>query len=408
MPPGIYGSQKRLRRFMTSSPKSALEGIRQSISSIPPDNIASMVKGAFDAPGDKIALWYGEGDIATPAFVGEAAEEAIRAGQTFYTDQNGTPELRAALAQYHSKLLGKQIGADQITITSGGMPAIMLAVQILVGEGDNVVVIDPVWPNLGNAVRVVGAVVRSVKMDLGNGGWSIDTDRVAAACDARTRLIFYASPGNPTGAIIPLATLSKLLELARGRGVWIIADEVYVRMAYGQLAAPSILELTEPEDRVIAVNSFSKSWAMTGWRLGWAVHPPSLSATLAMMTKHTSNGTATFLQHAGVSAIQKGEQFVGWMRDYCAAGVKLVCSALESMSRVRIGARPNASMYVLFEVDGMPDSRSAFVEIFERTGVGLAPGAFFGPGSESFFRICACRDTAVLQSAMDRLRPMLS
>lgn len=404
MPAGIYGSQKRLRRFMTSSSKSALGGIRQSISSIPPDNIASMVKGAFDPTGDKIALWYGEGDMETPSFVGEAAADAIRARHTFYADQ----ELREVLAQYHSRLLGKHLGSDRITVTSGGMPAIMLAVQMLVGEGDNVVVVDPVWPNLGNAVRVVGGEVRSVKMDLGKGGWAIDTDRVDAACDARTKLIFYASPGNPTGAIIPLTTQSKLLGLARDRGLWIIADEVYGRMAYGQLAAPSILELAEPEDRVIAVNSFSKSWAMTGWRLGWAVHPSSIAATLAMMTQYTSNGTGTFLQHAGVAAIQKGEQFVGWMRDYCAAGVEVVYSALESMSRVRMGTRPNASMYVLFEVDGMSDSRSAFAEIFERTGVGLAPGAFFGPGSESFFRICACRDPSVLERAMDRLRPMLS
>lgn len=389
---------------MTFASRHALNGIRHCIVDIPPDNIASMIKGAFEAPQDTVPLWYGEGDVKTPSFIGKAAEDAIRAGKTCYTHQNGTPELREVLARYHSILIDKQVDAERITVTSGGMPAIMLAVQMLVGEGDNVVVIDPVWPNLGNAVRVVGGEVRSVKMDLGEQGWVIDPDRVAAVCDARTRLIFYASPGNPTGAILGHSTQAQLLALARQRGLWIVADEVYGRMAYGQLAAPSILELAESEDRVIVVNSFSKSWAMTGWRLGWAVHPPSLASTFAMMTQYTSSGTATFLQHAGAVAILEGEPFVAWMSDYCACGMDIVCSALETMPRVRVRARPNAAMYVLFEVDGMTDSRSAFLEIFERTGVGLAPGCFFGPGSESFFRICVCRHPGLLQDAMERLR----
>lgn len=343
----------------------------------------------------------------TPSFVAKAAEHAIRMGQTFYAHQSGTPGLREVLARYHATLIGKRIDADRITVTSGGMPAIMLAVQMLVGKGDNVVVIDPVWPNLGNAVRVVGGEVRSVRMDLGEHGWVVDIDRLAVACDARTRLIFYASPGNPTGAVLQHSKLAGLLDFARHRDLWIVADEVYGRMAFGQLAAPSILEIAEPEDRVIVVNSFSKSWAMTGWRLGWIVHPPSLGSILGMMTQYTSNGTATFLQHAGCVAILEGEPFVAWMSNYCAGGMDIVCSALETMPRVRIRARPNAAMYVLFEIDGMPDSRSAFIEIFERTGVGLAPGSFFGPGSESFFRICVCRHPEVLQEAMNRLQPML-
>lgn len=392
---------------MTVASRRALDGIRHCIGDIPPDNIASIIKGAFEESPDNIPLWCGEGDVKTPSFFGKAAEDAIRTGQIFYAHQNGTPELREVLARYHSGLIDKQVDTERITVTPGGIPAIMLAVQMLVGEGDNVVVIDPVWPNLGNAVRVVGGEVRSVKMDLGEQGWVVDADRVAAACDARTRLIFYASPGNPTGAILGLSTQAKLLALARQRGLWIVADEVYGRMAFGQLAAPSVLELAESEDRVIVVNSFSKSWSMTGWRFGWVVHPPSLASTFAMMTQYTSSGTATFLQHAGAVAILEGEPFVAWMSDYCAGGMNVVCSALETMPRVRIRARPNAARYVLFEVKGMPNSRSAFLEIFERTGVGLTPGCFFGPGSESFFRICVCRDPDILQAAMERLRSIL-
>ena len=215
---------------MTLASRPAVDGIRHYISDIAPDNIASMIKGAFEARGDKIPLWYGEGDVGTSSFVGKAVEEAIRAGQTFYTNQNGTPELREVLADYHSRFTGRQVDTNRITVTSGGMPAIMLAVQILVSEGDNVVVIDPVWPNLGNAVRIVGGEVRSVKMDLSEQGWVVEPDRVASACDARTKMIFYASPRNPTGAILPHSTQARLLALARYRGLWVVADEVYGRM----------------------------------------------------------------------------------------------------------------------------------------------------------------------------------
>ncbi|HEY5088650.1 MAG TPA: aminotransferase class I/II-fold pyridoxal phosphate-dependent enzyme, partial [Polyangia bacterium] len=159
--------------------------------------------------------------------------------------------------------------------------------------------------------------------------------------------------------------------------------------------------------RVLVVNSFSKSWAMTGWRLGWLVHPPSLGPTLAMMVQYTNSGVATFIQHAGVAALEEGEPFVAWMRAYCQAGLEIVCSALEGFGRVRLGPRPAAGMYAFFEVDGLPDSRAACLDILEKTKVGLAPGVFFGPGSESFLRICACRSPESLAEAMERLEGAL-
>ncbi len=387
----------------------ALHDIRARIAGISLDNISNIAKQAFDPDFDVLPLWFGEGDLSTPALVGDALHQAIRDGHTFYSHQNGILPLREALTDYYNSLYPLALAPDRFTITPGGMQAIMLAVQLLVDAGDNVVVIDPVWPNLGGMVKVAGGQVRSVRMDLGPEGWTIDVAKVRAACDGRTRAIFFASPGNPTGAMLPIEIQQQLLDFSRETGVWLFADEVYHRLVYGQVAGPSILTIADPEDRVLVINSFSKSWAMTGWRLGWLVHPPSLGPTLAMLVQYTSSGTTTFLQHAGAAAVRHGEPFVARMNAYCAAGAEIVCSALESMGRVRLaGPRPKAAMYAFFEIDGMPDARAACLEILNATRVGLAPGMFFGPGAESFLRICYCRSPAVLHAAMERLRPALS
>jgi aspartate/methionine/tyrosine aminotransferase len=385
----------------------AIDGARAHLRGMSLENISSIAVGRLGDP-DIIPLWFGEGDVRSPAFIGEALARAIAAGQVFYTHQNGVPELRETLAAYLSGLGAKPVTPDRITVTASGMNAIMLALMLAAEVGDNVIAVDPVWPNAGGMADVLGAEVRSVRMDLGGDGWSLDPDRLAAAIDRRTRAVFFASPGNPTGAMIPIETQARVLEICRARGVWLIADEVYNRLAFGLNAAPTILDIAEPEDRLIVVNSFSKSWAMTGWRLGWMVHPPSVGPTLAMMTQYSTSGVTTFIQHAGVAAIREGEPFVAWMRGYCEEGMRIVCDALQASPRVRLAARPAAGMYAYFQVDGMPQSRQACIDILAATGVGLAPGVFFGPGSESFLRACVCRAPDGLAEAMRRLAPALA
>jgi len=385
----------------------ALAGARAELLGIPLENISSLARGAFGDPGI-IPLWFGEGDVPAPAFIGEAMSRAIAEGHVFYTHQNGIPLLRQTLADYLSGLGRRPIGPDRITVTFSGMNAIMLAIQLTTQGGDNIIAVDPVWPNTGGMARLVGAEVRSAKMDHGQGGWRLDLQKVADQIDDRTRAVFFASPGNPTGAMIPLETQKELLELCRARGVWLIADEVYNRLVFGQHSAPTILDVADPEDRLIVINSFSKSWAMTGWRLGWMAHPPSVGPHLALLTQYTTSGVTTFLQHAGVAAIREGEPFVAWMRDYCETGLNIVCDALERLPRVKMGPRPRAGMYAYFEIDGMPDSRQACLDILAQTSVGLAPGIFFGPGSETFLRACVCRKPEVLAEAMGRLEKVLS
>jgi aspartate aminotransferase len=385
----------------------ALDGVTPAIGRMSVENISSLARGAL---GDSsvIPLWFGEGDLAAPAFIGEAMARAVADGHVFYTHQNGIPALREALAEYLTGLGRRPISPDRITATTSGMHAIMMAARLTAQDGDTVVVIDPCWPNAAAITQVLGVDVRSVRMDHGPDGWSLDLDKVRAVFDATVRAVFFASPGNPTGAMIPIETQVALLEMCRARGIWLIADEVYNRLAFGLRSAPTLLDHAETEDRVLVANSFSKSWAMTGWRLGWMVHPPSVGPTLAMLTQYTTSGIATFIQHAGVAAVRDGEPFVARMRQYCEAGMAIVCDALEGFGRVRLGPRPTAGMYAFFEVDGMPDSRQACLSILEQTRVGLAPGAFFGPGSEGFLRACVCRAPADLREAMGRLETVLT
>ncbi|MBL4800690.1 MAG: pyridoxal phosphate-dependent aminotransferase [Emcibacter sp.] len=385
----------------------ALDGVREQIKSIPLDNIANIAKQAFNET-DIIPLWFGEGDLTTPDFIGEAICTALKEGKNFYSHQNGIPELRQTLADYLTGLNAKPVTANRITVTSGGMPAIMKAVQLTVNEGDNVIVIDPVWPNITGIVQMVGGISRSVRMDLGDEGWTLDVEKVEAACDARTKAIFFASPGNPTGATLPVAVQKQLLELSRKTGIWIISDEVYSRMSYDGTIVPSFLDIAETEDRVLIINSFSKSWSMTGSRLGWIIHPPSLEKIFAMMVQYTTSGTTTYLQYGGISAIRNGESYVKSMTEYCHTGMKITCDALDEIPRVILRKRPSAGMYAFFEIDGMEDSKKACLHILESSQVGLAPGYFFGKGSEKFLRLCFCRSPQLLHTAMERLKTVLT
>ncbi len=196
---------------------SALSGLDPRMRAMPLENISALAGGRLGDP-DVIPLWFGEGDVKTPAFIGEAMMRAVQAGEVFYTSQNGIPVLRQALATYLSGLGRQPITPDRITVTTSGMHAIQIALQLILSPGDSVVVIDPVWPNFAAAARVIGADVKSVRMNHGNDGWTLDLDKLAAALDPTVKAVFFASPGNPTGAMIPIETQAALLAMCRARG----------------------------------------------------------------------------------------------------------------------------------------------------------------------------------------------
>ena len=263
------------------------------------------ISRAGEGRDDTIALWFGEGDAPTPPFIAEAAARALTAGHTFYAPNRGIPELRECLAAYMRELYAIALGIERVTVTASAMNGIMIAVQCIAGEGDNVVIVGPLWPNFVGAIQIMGAEPRFAPLVGTESGWRLDLESVMEACDSRTRAIVVNSPGNPTGWIMSAVEQAALLAYCRTRGIWVIADEVYARIVYEGRCAPSFLQVAAAEDRLVVVNSFSKSWSMTGWRLGWLVTPDDLGETLEMMNEYNIAGPATFAQHAGVTAVSE-------------------------------------------------------------------------------------------------------
>jgi aspartate aminotransferase len=380
--------------------------LRRAIADLQTSRIAEISALGFGDP-DVVPLWYGEGDLPTPDFISEAASAALSRGETFYTHKAGIPELRETIAQYLTGLYARPVGIERVAVSSSGMTALMIVTQALIDPGDNLVIIAPIWPNIAAATSIMGGEPRLVSLDpLPGGGWRLDFQKIMAACDERTRGIFVNSPSNPTGWMASSEEIAALLDFARERGLWIVADEVYGRIVYGNQVAPSFLAAAAPEDRLIVVNSFSKSWAMTGWRLGWMVIPPDLLPTIEKLIEFNTSGSPTFLQHAAVAAIRDGEPFIQSFVTRCRASREAAVAALQSCGRVAI-ARPEGAFYAFFRVDGVEDSTAFAKELLARTKVGLAPGSAFGPMGEGCLRLCFARAPEAIAAAVERLRPML-
>ncbi|HYR67497.1 MAG TPA: pyridoxal phosphate-dependent aminotransferase, partial [Reyranella sp.] len=312
--------------------------------------ISEVAMSVFGDP-EVIPLWFGEGDLVTPDFVREAAASGLQAGETFYTWQRGIPELRAALSAYTERLYGIDCPVDRISVTTGGMQAILLSCQLLLDPDDNIVIVSPIWPNITSATRLVRGEPKYVALDRKpGGGWKLDLQKVFDSVDARTRAIFVNSPGNPTGWTMSADEQRALLEFARKHGIWIMADEVYARLIYTRPVAPSFLEQAGPDDPLLVLNSFSKPWAMTGWRIGWLTHPARLGEQFAKLVQINTSGVPHFLQRGAIAALEKGDGFIGAMVERCRAGGELVFQRLSAHPRITI-ARPEAAFYAFFAID---------------------------------------------------------
>jgi aspartate/methionine/tyrosine aminotransferase len=356
---------------------------------------------------DLVMLAVGEGDLPTPKFIVDAAYRSMLAGETFYTYKRGIPELRQALARYHRRHWGVEIAEERITVTSAGMNAMMLAAEIAIGAGDNMVAISPVWPNIFATAEIMGGEVRMVPLGNNGAGWHLDLDKLFAAVDARTRILYAATPGNPTGWTMSAEELAAVVAFCRDKNIWFIADEVYNRLVYDRTVAPSALQFARPMDPVLVVNSFSKTWAMTGWRLGWMVMPPDLVPVMDKLLEFNTSGGQPFLQRSAITALDEGEEFVAEQVARYRASRDLVTQRLGGMRRVRL-TRTEASMYLMFRVEGEPDSYKLALRLVEEAGVGLAPGIAFGAGGEGYLRLCFAADSSKLSEAMDRLEPFLN
>ena len=358
--------------------------------------------------GDVIALWYGEGDMVTPAFIRDAAKQAFDDGLTFYIpNMRGYGPLIEALAEYQTRLHGRSIALNRATVTPGGMQGIHLAIALLVETGTNAVYLAPQWPNIHNAIHLAGGEPRPVPLGF-DGDWRLDLDRLFASCDARTRAIVLSTPCNPTGWTASREELEALLAFSRRTGIWIVSDEVYSRLYFDGLAAPSILQVAEDGDRVLSVNSFSKAWAMTGWRVGWLTHPSGVADQLGAMTQFVNSGTSGPLQAGALAAIRDGEPLVGEVKARIKTGLDLAYTTLSKLNSVILPKKPVGGMYAFFSLRGEADARRACSAILEKARVGLAPGYLFGSSSTAFLRMCVCRDEAQLAIAMERMASALA
>jgi aspartate/methionine/tyrosine aminotransferase len=350
-----------------------------------------------------LPLWVGEGDLPTPSFISEAATRSLAAGETFYTAQRGIPELREALARYHERLLGRPLAAERFHITIGGMQALQIAIRMVAEAGDEVLVPTPAWPNFAAAIGVGGAVAVSVPMTFGNAGWTLDFERLETAIGSRTKALVINSPSNPTGWTASREDLAAILDLARRKNLWIIADEVYTRFVYGDAPrAPSFHDVATDEDRILYPNTFSKNWAMTGWRIGWLEAHPSLGPAIENLIQYSTSGVATFMQRAAIAALDRGEGFVEHQIARAKRGRDIMVDALRSTGRVRF-AEPDGAFYLFAKIDGFTDTNRLALQLVDETGVGPAPGTAFGPGGEDFLRICFARSEGDITEAAGRL-----
>ncbi len=349
-----------------------------------------------------IPMWAGEGDLPTPDFIYEAAVRSLREGETFYTAQRGIPEVRAALARYHERTYGRSFADERFFITGGGMQAIQIAARMVAGHGDEVLVPAPAWPNITAAIAINGARPVTVPLRFGNAGWTLDLDRLFAAATERTRGIFINSPSNPTGWTATRDELQAILDFARARGLFIIADEVYHRFFYAGDRSPSFHDVADAEDRILYVNTFSKNWAMTGWRIGWLSTSPALGQTIENLVQYSTSGVATFMQRAATVALDEGDEFLRLQVDRARTGREIVCGGLAQSGRARF-TEPDGAFYLFFAVDGEDDTRKLALRLVDEANIGLAPGSAFGPAGNGYMRLCFANSPERMQEASDRL-----
>jgi aspartate/methionine/tyrosine aminotransferase len=380
---------------------------RDAVRALRPSQIREVANAGFGLP-DVLAFWFGESDRVTPGFIREAGAAALAEGATFYSPNLGITPLREELARYVSRLHGPT-RTEHIAVSSSGVNALMLATQLVVGEGDRVVAVTPLWPNLVEMPKILGATVETVPLHCGSEGWTLDLDRLLTALTPGTRALMVNSPNNPTGWVMSREDQQAVLDHCRRHGIWIIADEVYERLHYagdGRASAPSFLDLATREERVIGVNSFSKAWLMTGWRLGWLVVPASLTGDLGKLIEYNTSCAPVFVQRAGLAALREGEAFVEQLVGDLQGSRDHLVAALSALPGVEVKA-PLGAMYVFFSLPGAGESLALCKRLVHEARLGLAPGSAFGPEGEGYVRWCYACEPARLDAGVERLKGWL-
>ena len=367
----------------------------------PESGIVELVNYARGREG-LIPLWVGEGDLPTPDFIARATQESLKVGETFYTWQRGIPPLREALVRYYQRHFQKTLAPDNFYVTGSGMQAIKLAIEAVTSPGDDVVFLSPAWPNFAASAELSGARAIAVPLNFEHGKWQLDIAKLEDAITPKTRALFVNTPSNPTGWTASHDDLRAILDLARRNGLWIIADEIYALYHFSDGRAPSFLDIMEGGDRILFVNSFSKNWSMTGWRVGWIVAPAEIGQVLENLIQYSTSGVAQFMQAGAVAALDRGDDFIAENIAKASRSRDLLCDALIATNRVQT-LKPDGAIYAFLKIDGVTDARRTALDIVDKTGVGLAPGTAFGEAGALFMRACFLRDPGQIATAAARL-----
>ena len=384
------------------------------------ESMIRQVANAGMGRGDVLKFWFGESDEVTPQFIRDAAVASMQLGETFYAHNLGLPELREAIAGYAKGIRvqgATKIGADRIAVTSGGVNALMLAVQALVDSGDEVVVVTPVWPNLTGQPAIMGAVVRSVSLKPLAGQWQLDMAELLATVTNKTKLLILNAPNNPTGWTLSRAEQEIILAHCRKTGTWILADEVYERLYFELTSngcAPSFLDVSQPDDRLVVVNSFSKSFLMTGWRLGWLVMPPAMTAQIGKLIEFNTSSAPVFIQRAGLVAIERTLDVTPRVVSHLKTCRDTLISLLQGVQGVQV-APAKGGMYAFFRLEDQSkygNSLQVAKSLVLEAGLGLAPGNAFmvnpGADAQGWLRWCfASQDVNRLGQGVERLKSWL-
>jgi aspartate aminotransferase len=383
----------------------------ESIAGVPYTKIRELGEIAMAMDG-VLRLYFGESNLGTPQFIVNAAVRALREGLTFYSENAGLPGLRGAIARQYSALHGLDVDpASQIVVTAGGVQALHLAIRSALEPGEEAIVLSPAWPNSTSIIRLSHGIPVDVPLLLDRGGYRIDFEQLEAAVTPRTRLVILTSPSNPLGWTASTEEQERLLSLCRERAMWLIADEVYERIYYGGAIpgdpAPSILRLCDPDDRVHVVQSFSKTYRMTGWRVGFLVTRRDVGPKLAELNEFFVSHAATFAQVAAQTAVEEGEAEVRQMVEILAANRELAVEALRALPGVTV-PDPTGAFYLFPRIDGLDDSFAFCHRLLEEHRVGLAPGSAFGAGGEGSLRICYAVERSTLDAALERLGAFLA
>ena len=379
-------------------------GIRQDIEELSFSPIREIVRSAEDLK-DVIPFWFGEPDVSTPEFIRDETKKSLDRGETFYAPNSGQRHLRESIADYMNGLYGSRISTEQITVSISGMNAIMLCAQALLPYGSKVVVLLPSWPNIPAVQRIMGAKVEGVPIGMKEGKWCLDMEKVFDACDSKTAAIIINSPNNPSGWTMSNEEQKTLLEFTRKKGIWIVGDEVYARISFNANHAPSFCEVMEEGDRVIIVNSFSKSWAMTGWRLGWITAPANLGVQFEKLNEYNVAGPPPFIQQAGIAALKEGEAFIQESNNRYLNALSHFTEWAKAQERIEF-APPVAAFYAFFKIREGNDSLEMAKDLLKK-GVGLAPGRAFGPQFDSYLRLCFASSIPKLEKGLIRLEDWL-